>query len=284
MGAIARFSMQGPRQAALMAVLFAAIPLMYWVSAAVVALVILRQGLNQGFSILLAALLPGVIWYATQQDITVFVVVLGSAVMAAVLRVTASLPKAISISILAGFATIALLPELSPQWFGILQQGAEEYGKALESRMDLAVAKQFQPWILPMLLGGISAMLQLFAIAGLLLGRAWQAKLFNPGGFQQEFHRLRLPYWYVLFALAVFLFGASDPSWVSSMPVILMPLFIMGISLVHGVIAMGRLSSQWLMGFYISFLFFLPYMYALLILVALLDTLFNFRKRLNDTA
>jgi len=58
----------------------------------------------------------------------------------------------------------------------------------------------------------------------------------------------------------------------------------MGISLVHGVIAMGRLSSQWLMGFYISFLFFLPYMYALLILVALLDTLFNFRKRLNDTA
>jgi hypothetical protein len=284
MGAIARFSMQGPRQAALMAVLFAAIPLMYWVSAAVVALVILSQGLNKGLNVMLAALLPGIAWFAAQQDITVFIVILGSAVMACVLRLSASLPKAISVSVLAGLASVFLLPLLSPQWFDILQQGAQEYGKALEGQMDAQVAQTFQPWILPMLLGGISAMLQLFAIGGLLLGRYWQAKLYNPDGYKADFHTLRLPYWFVAIALGVFFISASDPSWVGLMPVILVPLFIMGISLVHGVIAMGQLSSQWLMAFYISFVFFLPYMYALLILVALLDVFIDFRKRLKDTA
>lgn len=284
MGAIARFSMQGPRQAALMAVLFAAIPMMYWVSAAVVVLVILSQGLNKGLNVMLVALLPGIAWFAAQQDITVLIVVLGSAGMASVLRVSASLPKAISLSVLAGFASVWLLPLLSPQWFDILQQGAQEYGKALEARMDAQVAQALQPWILPMLLGGISAMLQMFAIGSLLLGRYWQAKLYNPDGFKAEFHTLRLPLWYVAIALGVFFISVSGPSWVSLMPVILVPLFIMGISLVHGVIAMGQLSKQWLMAFYISFVFFLPYMYALLIFVALLDVILDFRKRLKDTA
>lgn len=285
MGAIARFSMQGPRQAALVAVLFAAIPLMYWVSAAVVALVILSQGLNKGLNVMLAALLPGVAWFAAQEDITVFIVVLGSALMASVLRLSASLPKAISLSALAGIAFVWLLPTLSPSWFDVLQQGAQEYGKSLQGEMDAQKLQAFEPLILPMLLGGIGAMLQLSAIGGLLLGRYWQAKLYNPGEFKEEFHTLRLPLWYVAIALGVFFMSASNLSWMSLMPVILAPLFIMGVSLVHGVIAMGQLNKQWLVAFYISFFFFLPYMYALLILVALLDVIFDFRKRLlKDTA
>lgn len=284
MGAIARFSMQGPRQAALLAVLFAALPLMYWVSAAVVALVVLSQGFNKGFNILLAALLPGVAWYAVQQDITIFVVVLGSAVMAGVLRSSASLPKAISVSVIAGLACVWLLPELSPKWYGVLEQGSKEYNEALEGRMTAEMIQQVQPWIFPILLGAVASMLQLFAIGALLLARNWQARLFNPDGFKVEFHTLRLPYWYGALAIGVFLMSGSDPFLGSWVPIILVPMFIMGISLVHGVIAMGQLSTQWLIGFYLSFLFFLPYMYALLILVAFVDLIFNFRKRLNDTA
>lgn len=280
MGAIARFCMQGPRHAALLAVLFAALPLMYWVSAAIVALVILRQGFNQGLNILLAALLPGVAWYAVQQDITIFVVVLGSAVMAGFLRVSASLPKAISISVLAGMTSVVLLPELSLKWYEVLEQGSQEYSVALEERMTPEMLQELKPWIFPILLGAVASMLQLFAVGALLLARHWQAALYNPGGFKQEFHTLRLPSWYGIATIGVFLISGSDPQWGSWMPIILVPMFIMGISLVHGVIAMGQLSTQWLIGFYISFLFFLPYMYALLILVALLDMLVDFRKRM----
>jgi len=284
MGAIARFCMQGPRQAALLAVLFAALPLMYWVSAAIVALVVLRQGFNKGLNILLAALLPGVAWYAMQQDITIFVVVLGSGIMAAVLRASESLPKAIALSVLVGASSVALLPTLSPDWSGVLEQAAEEYTAAFEGQMDANMIQEVQPWIFPILLGAVTSMLQLFAISALLLGRSWQARLYNPGGFKQEFHTLRMPYWYGLVVIAVFLISGSDPQWGSWMPIILVPMFVMGISVVHGVIAMGRLSSQWLFGFYISFLFFLPYMYALLILVAMLDLLVDFRKRISQSA
>ena len=283
MNAIARFAMQGPRQAALMAVLFAAIPLMYWVSAAVVTLVILRQGLNKGFNVLLPALLPGVAWYAVQEDITVFMVVLGGALMATVLRLSVSLPKSIAVSTLLGLAVVILLPNLSPMWLEVLQKGAQEYSQLLTPE-DPRTAAMLTPWILPMLLGGIAAMLQLFAIGALLMARHWQSALFNPGEFSKEFQSFRLPIGYVLLALVVLFIGISSAQLASGIPVMLVPLFIMGISLVHSVVAIKQLSSQWLMAFYISILFFMPYMYALLILVALLDVIFNIRSKLNDTA
>jgi len=135
---------------------------------------------------------------------------------------------------------------------------------------------------LPMLLGGIAALLQLFAVGALLMARSWQSKLYNPGGYSEEFQSLRMPYWYVLLAAVFFVIGASDPEWVGIVPVLMVPLFIMGISLIHYVVKQRQLSSQWLMFFYISFLFFLPYMYALLILVALMDVVFNFRKYLTS--
>lgn len=283
MTGIARFAMQNPRQAVLLAVLFAAIPLLYWMSAAIVALVILRQGLNQGINVLLPALLPGIAWYAAQQEFTVCLVILGSTSMAAVLRSTVSLPNAIMASILVGVLTIFLLPLLSPIWIEVLQQGASEYMKTLEETVPQA-ATTLGPWIYPMLLGGIAAMLQTFAIGGLLLARNWQSKLFNPGEFSIEFQSLRLPIWYVLFTGVVLVMGGSDPERVSWVSVVLVPLFFMGVSVIHAVVAIKQLSSQWLMAFYISLLFFLPYMYALLILIALIDMLLNIRKQLKDTA
>lgn len=279
MSSIARFVMQGPRQAALIAVVFAALPLAYWVSAAVVALVILHRGFNQGLNILLLALLPGIAWYAAQQEMTVIMVILGCALMAAVLRSTVSLPHALTVSLVPGILTVLLLPTLSPKWFEMLQQGAAEYLVLLVAKNPQA--ELFEPWLLPMLLGGIAALLQLFAIGALLMARNWQSKLYNPGGYSEEFQSLRMPYWYVLLAGVFFVIGASDPDWVGLVPVLMVPLFIMGISLIHYGVKQRQLSSQWLMFFYISFLFFLPYMYALLILVALMDVVFNFRKYLK---
>ncbi len=283
MSAIARFVMQGPRQAVLLAVLFAAIPLMYWVSAAIVALVILRQGFNQGLNVLLPALLPGIAWYAAQQEITVFMVVLGCALMAAILRLSVSLPKAVAASALLGLAVVALLPTLSPMWFEILQKGALEYDQLLVAKEPQA-ATMLTPWILPLLLGGVAALLQMFAIGALLMARSWQSTLFNPGEFNIEFQRLRLPYWYAILAMLVLFLGVSDADMACWVPVVLVPMFIMGLSLVHGIVAIKQLSKQWLITFYISLMFFLPYMYALLILMAVLDVFLDIRSRLNETA
>jgi len=281
--AIARYVMQGPRQAMILAVVFAAIPLLYWVSAAVVSLVILRQGLSQGMNVLLAALLPGVAWYAAQQEITVFIVVLGAALMAVTLRLSVSLPKAMLVSNLSGIAVLLLMASLSPEWYGLLEKGANEYATNLSERVQNA-STELTPWILPMLVGGVAAFTQLFTIGGLLMARNWQSQLFNPGGFGEEFRQLRLPLWYCALVMLFTLVGSASPDYVGLVPVILVPLFIAGVSLIHGVVAIKQLSGQWLFAFYLSLLFFLPYMYALLILVALLDMMIDIRKRLDDTA
>jgi len=248
-----------------------------------VALVILRQGLNKGLNVLLPALLPGIVWYALQQEITVFMVVLGCAMMASVLRLAVSLPKAMAASLLLGLAVVVLLPSLSPLWFDILQQGAQQYSQLLTEK-DPKAATMLEPWILPLLLGGIAALLQLFAMGALLLARSWQAKMFNPGEFGKEFRAMRLPHWYALLAIVVLFAGISSSQMASWIPVVLAPMFVMGVSLIHAVVAKKQLSTQWIMTFYISLLFFLPYMYALLILMALLDIFIDIRGRLNETA
>lgn len=283
MQAIARFSMQGPRQAALMAVIFAALPLMYWISAAVVALVILRQGLNQGVNILLAALLPCVAWYGLQEDVTGFFVVLGCGLMAAVLRLSSSLAGAITVSVFVGILTLMLLPVLSPMWFEMLQQAATEYSKVILETMPESGA-ELTPLMLPMLLGCMAALLQLFAIGALLLARHWQAALFSPGEFSKEFQNLRLPTFYILVVVLTFIAGMAGMQLHSYIPIVLVPISIVGLGLVHGVVAIRKLSKQWLITFYIALYFMLPYMYALLILAALLDSLFDIRARLKDTA
>jgi len=283
MTGIARFVMQGPRQAMILAVLFAALPMMYWLSAAIVALVILRQGSTQGINVLLAALLPGIAWYAAQHELTVIVVLLGSAIMASVLRVTVSLPKALISSLVTGAATVLLLPIISEEWYAMLKQGSQIYLEAFQEQMPESAA-QIEPWILPSLLGAVSALMQLFAMGSLLLARFWQAKLFNPGGFAEEFHELRFPLWFVALAIGVSLIGTSSVDFVSWLPVVLVPFFLAGISLIHSVVKRKKMSSQWLFMFYVSLVFFLPYMYALLILVALVDSMVDLRKRLKDTA
>jgi len=281
--AIARYVMQGPRQAMVLAVVFAAIPVLYWVSAAVVALVILRQGFSQGMNVLLVALLPGVAWYAAQQEITVFIVILGAAILAAVLRASVSLPKTLVVSSLIGLAVVLSLEQLAPEWYSLLQQGVAEYS-ALQAKEDPQASTALTPWLLPLLVGGAGALTQLFAIGGLLMGRHWQARLYNPGGFGEEFRRTRMPLLYSVFVVLLGSMGGANPEYAGVVPVLLVPLFVSGISLVHGVVAIKQLSGQWLFAFYLSLLFFLPYMYALLILVALLDSLLAFRERLDDTA
>lgn len=282
MTGIARFVMQSPRQAALLAVLFAAFPLLHWISAAIVALVMLRQGPNSGINILLLALLPTVVWYASQQEIAAFVVIAGGAGLAAVLRYTVSLGSAVGASTLVGFLAAILIPELAPQWYQLMQQMANNIVELLTPSFPEIEAMQAA--LVPVMVGSMGAVLQMFALGALLLARHWQSKLYHPGGYTKEFHGLRLSKVYWILSLFALLIAGQKVEWLFIVPVLLMPMMFVGVSLVHWMVAHKQLSTQWLLAFYLSLLFFLQYMYALLILVALLDAILDVRKRSKDTA
>ena len=84
MRALAEFVMRGRMQATLVVVGSAIVPLLFWLSAAAGALVLLRRGLSDALGILVWAVLPAIfIWYL--GDPIVLMVLLGTLALAQVL-------------------------------------------------------------------------------------------------------------------------------------------------------------------------------------------------------
>jgi len=127
---------------------------------------------------------------------------------------------------------------------------------------------------------GVMATVSLFAaLPCLLLARWWQALLYNPGGFREEFHQLRLGPIVALACLVCGLFhyyqGQDSASWGT---VFFLPLEVAGIGLVHWLVARRGLGSQWLVIFYILLLFVAP-LRGVIAVLAVLDSVLNLRGR-----
>lgn len=283
MRALADFVMRGRLQATLTVVVGAALPLLFWVSAAAGALVLLRRGLNDALGIVLWALLPTLLWWHFGEP-RPLLVLLGSLLLALVLRASVSWTRVLLASVLIGVlygVTIdavfgetvernaAELLELMPQMLGDAwqQMGADE-----KSRLGELLT--------PVLTGLMAALLQLLSLLCLLLGRYWQALLYNPGGFAREFHAVRLPAPFaVALVVGVFLLPGVDIELAMLTPLCSVPLAFAGVSLLHGLVAQQRLARFWLVGLYVALLLFMQLVYPLLVVLAVVDSLIDFRGR-----
>ena len=129
------------------------------------------------------------------------------------------------------------------------------------------------------MLSVIGAVYMFLSIVLLMLARWMQAVLYNPGGFQQEIHALRIEQKVALILIVFMLlssFGVIVPeAWALYF---VLPLIFSGIALTHGVVAKRKLSRMWLVTFYI--LLMLPTVVQLIVLLALIDSWYDFRSRL----
>mgnify|MGYP007113695048 CR=1 FL=1 len=93
-----------------------------------------------------------------------------------------------------GLVVIALaylqLGQPETEWQSLLQP----FGEALKESevLDADQADQLIEVLAGWMTGVLAAGMFLQLVFGLLLGRWWQALLYNPGGFRSEFHQLRL--------------------------------------------------------------------------------------------
>lgn len=62
-------------------------------------------------------------------------------------------------------------------------------------------------------------------------------------------------------------------------PLCSIPLGFAGMALLHGLVAQKRMAGFWLVGFYIALVFFMQVMFPLLVVLAVVDSLFDFRGR-----
>lgn len=113
-----------------------------------------------------------------------------------------------------------------------------------------------------------------------MLGRYWQAVLYNPGGFGREFRAVRLPLVPALVLLACMLIGPNFGAGLAMLtPICSVPLMFAGAALLHGLVAQGRLARFWLVGLYVTLLLFMQLIYPLLVVLAIVDSLIDFRGR-----
>jgi len=283
MKALAQWAMKGRWQATVVATLCLAIPILFWLGAAIQALVLLRHGLSQGGRVVLWSLLPAVAW-AAAGDPTPILISVGTSALAIMLRHTVRLDQTVLVGALFGIIAYFILPILLSDILPQVQQQSEELmAEFLKSDPDFR--DEVLPMVAPIVSGGLAALHSLVIILCLLLGRYWQSSLYNPGGFGQEFRQLRMPLAYSLPAIVVSLAaGELEPVLAGVTPVLTVPLVIAGVALFHGLAKQTQTSSGWLVLMYIAFFTFGHYMYTLLIFVALLDSLLDIRTRLKDTA
>ena len=83
----------------------------------------------------------------------------------------------------------ARLDELQNWWQDLFQR-LQDYGL---SQLDAAQLEQANQLVTSLLSALFASGFVLGLISALLLARWWQSALFNPGGFREEFHALRLP-------------------------------------------------------------------------------------------
>ncbi|EBA01177.1 hypothetical protein [Marinobacter sp. ELB17] len=282
MRALAQFVMRGPLQASVVAALTTAIPLLFWVGAAVVGLVILRLGIRQGLNVGLWALLPALGWSWFGQDPTALAVLLEVMLMTALLRVTSSWDKALCGGTFLAIVTGLVLPQLYPGLMDILVQTGVQFYEQYNAEVAQALGSNLESVIRQTMSASMAGTYLALAIGMTLLARGWQAALYNPGGLRTEFHGLRLsPIFAVVFAVTMVIGPVLGLNTVLLAWAAGTPLFLAGLALIHGVVARKKLNRQWLVMFYVALVLLGPSLMILLVVLAFVDSWLNIRGRIN---
>lgn len=269
--------MRGRAQALVVALIGSWFPL---ISPATVALVSLRRGTLDGTLVLLWALLPAMaaFWMSDVGPLMPMVTMIGLAVtlaVAVVLRNTMSWPRTllglVAVSSLLGLLLAMALPDPVSEitrLLGEMLKQAQPEGEVLPIPSETFVV------------GLISYVIAVSSLLSLLLARWWQALLYNPGGFQQEFHQMRLAPPQALLCLAAvsycWLQGGDYQTWSG---LFLLPLQIVGVAIVHYAVKARSMGTQWLFLLYLGMLLISP-ITVLLGIMAVIDTWTNIRARI----
>lgn len=249
--------MRSRTNALLVTVISVTTVLFYWVGAAVLALTALRQGAKEAVLLWFWAILPAVV-IASMGEVAPVAVLTNALIAGLVLRATLNLSAAFLVVVLVSLLFAGVSALLQPEWLTMIEQQLEK----LFSQLGESMPKSGSELVLPnqnQILSMLSLFNALVTSAVLLAARAMQAALDNPGGFQREFHQLRLPTamagLLALVSLGVALQSSDNIAWAY---LVALPLIMAGLALVHDfVVCTGRTKAT-LVAVYVSLIIIGP--------------------------
>lgn len=281
MRVLAEFIMRGRMQACLVGVFGSLLP---FVSVSTIGLVTLRKGAAEGFIVSLWVILPLLLSYMFSASSPFMAVVSGVALINMALvanahRVTADWNFSLGIATLSGVVLVCLAALL-------FQAEMNDFVNELEEMLATASEQSGQTMLVLTRNGFLAfvAWVVIFnTVIGLVLSRWWQALLYNPGGFQEEFHMLRLSPKLSLVCLSIFIAGlALGGNYQLWLRLASIPLLIGGLAIVHYVVQHKGFGRQVLVVMYVGLFLFGPVLMVLLGALGAADSVMNFRTRLAD--
>ena len=281
MRGLAEFIMRGRWQALGVAVLGSGSLLFGWISAAAIALVTLRRGTAAGGWLVLWALLPAVIITAMTGDTGSVMLLAGAFGLAVILRETVNLSLAVMASVpLAVLSGLALILLNGP----FLEELITTFNQALaQLEQDLQQEGSEQLAFNALSVSQVAALLAtgnaVIAVLSLMLGRYWQALLYNPGGFGSEFRALKVPQGAVLvMASAALVLWWLGPEWRVWSAIAVLPLTVAGFALVHAYAVRTDKGLGWLTLMYVLWIVLDPVKW-LWVACVVIDAFADFRAR-----
>ena len=281
MRVLAEFIMRGRMQACLVGVFGSLLP---FVSVSTIGLVTLRKGAAEGFIVSLWVILPLLLSYMFSASSPFMAVVSGVALINMALvanahRVTADWNFSLGIATLSGVVLVCLAALL-------FQAEMNDFVNELEEMLATASEQSGQTMLVLTRNGFLAfvAWVVIFnTVIGLVLSRWWQALLYNPGGFQEEFQILRLSPKLSLVCLSIFIAGlALGGNYQLWLRLASIPLLIGGLAIVHYVVQHKGFGRQVLVVMYVGLFLFGPVLMVLLGALGAADSVMNFRTRLAD--
>ncbi|MBJ7552870.1 hypothetical protein MSP8887_00819 [Marinomonas spartinae] len=281
MSGLAKWVMQRPRNAIIGVMAFSIIPLLFWIAAAIVGLVVLRRGVKEGIPVLAWGCLPILVLTVIQGDASAIMVLIDVTVLAYLLRSTTSWSWVLLVSSFLAVISAMLLPLIMHDMLTLVTNMIQQV--LVKEKVAALPDKSV---IYHQAVMALSIVQVMAAVGSLFLARKWQAGLYNPGGLRKEFHELRLPIAFSLILGAMVLLGEGLGGQYLILSQAAIPALVLsGLALVHGVLAKKRIGVVGLIAFYLVGIVFLHMLFVnILITLSVIDSFVDIRKRIRDTS
>jgi hypothetical protein len=289
--------MQGRLQATIAASSLALLSLLFppvsIVSSAAIALITLRRGASEGLYILgcgaIAAGLLGVFIQGNFQYAIAFLLLwLPIWLISIVLREGQNLSLAVEVSVFLGILGIIgvyiFIASPTSMWKPIL---AQIITQMTPTDVPIENIRQAVEILSRYMTGTFFAGIVVTLLSGLFLGRWWQAILYNPGGFRQDFLTLTTSPRFTLAAIVVIgvafaKLGVMSEIAANIVTILFVLYVLVGIAILHTVLAAQNYGKHIVPMFYITLILIpinlKPFVLLAIALVGLTDMWLDLRK------
>ncbi len=304
--ALARYTLKGPYHAsavvgilAIVAVFFPlfsgspllgslAAMLLTYMSASLVGLIILTQGIQSGikaivFAVLGITLVTTVVLETPGLGISIALAQwLPIIVLAQTYRTTSSiavtLVAGVVLGIVAVIAQFAFLPELEKDWVKVIMQSVAELPQG--QSYDVAELTGNIQLMVHWLILALGASMYLLYASIVLVARWLQARVASSDGYRREFLALSLGKPASIVAMLLLALSSwLDYDLLTSLAILVLAAFLFqGIAVVHAKIANSKIRPM-VTGLFYALLLIFPQIMAVTVLVGIIDNWIIFRKR-----